>query len=249
MPPTDERKTHFISPRLLQKLDYQTPLSKFFAEATYMSRRTEPESLDFTFGDAHEMPLPGFVEALQRWSVPQNSSWYAYKGDIPQSRVTVSTALKEQRGLSILPEDIFMTNGTFVGLAICLQMLAEEGDEVIVITPPWLGYKHMVHLTGAVTVGVPVDTNTFEMDLEAIASAITQKTRVIIVNSRHNPTLKHVKLKVDRFLDYFRLGSEQVRKVRGSNSYAIAISRKSKMSLDLRIIGASIKENILYYTR
>ncbi|MDF5713302.1 MAG: hypothetical protein PUP93_05300 [Rhizonema sp. NSF051] len=68
MPPTEEGKTHFISPRLLQKLDYQTPLSKFYAEATYMSRRTEPESLDFTVGDAHEMPPPGFVEALQRWS-------------------------------------------------------------------------------------------------------------------------------------------------------------------------------------
>ena len=188
--PTDEGKTHFISPRLLKKLDYQTPISKFYAEATYMNRRTEPESLDFTLGDAHEMPPPGFVEALQRWSVPQNSSWYGYKGNIPQSRVTVSTALKEQRGLSILPEDIFMTNGTVVGLAICLQMLAEEGDEVILLTPPWLGYRRMVHLTGAVTVGVPVDTNTFEMDLEAIASAITQKTRVIIVNSPHNPTGK-----------------------------------------------------------
>ncbi|MDF5713303.1 MAG: aminotransferase class I/II-fold pyridoxal phosphate-dependent enzyme [Rhizonema sp. NSF051] len=83
-----------------------------------------------------------------------------------------------------------MTNGTVVGLAICLQMLAEEGDEVIILTPPWLAYRRMVHLTGAVPVGVPVDTNTFEMDIEAIASAITQKTRVIIVNSPHNPTGK-----------------------------------------------------------
>jgi aspartate aminotransferase len=188
--PTDEGKTHFISPRLLKKLDYQTPISKFYAEATYMSRRTEPESLDLTLGDAYEMPPQGFVEALQRWSVPQNSSWYGYKGNIPQSRVTVSAALNEKRGLSILPEDIFMTNGTVVGLAICLQMLAEEGDEVIILTPPWLSYRRMVHFTGAVSVGVSVDTNTFDMDLEAIASAITQRTRAIIVNSPHNPTGK-----------------------------------------------------------
>ena len=73
---TDEGKIHFISPQLLKKLDYQTLMSEFFASATYMSRRTEAESLDFTLGDAHELPLSGFVEALQRWSVPQNSSWY-----------------------------------------------------------------------------------------------------------------------------------------------------------------------------
>ncbi|NEO92950.1 MAG: aminotransferase class I/II-fold pyridoxal phosphate-dependent enzyme [Moorea sp. SIO3G5] len=188
--PTTEGNTHFISPRVLKGLEYQTPISKFYAEATYMSRRTEPESLDFTLGDSHEMPLPGFVEALQRSSIPQNQGWYGYKGNIPESRETVSAALKDKRGISILPEDIFMTNGTVVGLAICLQILAGDGDEVIILTPPWLGYRRMVHLTGAMPVGVPVDTNTFDMELDAIASAITERTRAIIVNSPHNPTGK-----------------------------------------------------------
>ena len=187
---TTQGNTHFISPQLLNKLNYQTPISKFFAEATYMSRRTEPESIDFSIGNAHEMPPPGFVEALQSWSVPQNEGWYGYKGNIPESRNTVSAALKDKRGVSILPEDIFMTNGTVVGLAICLEMLAGEGDEVIILTPPWLGYRRMVHLTGAVPVGVPVDTNTFDMNVEAIAAAITERTRAIIVNSPHNPTGK-----------------------------------------------------------
>jgi aspartate aminotransferase len=188
--PTSEGKTHFISPRLLKLLSYQTPIRQFFTQATYMSRRTEPGSIDFTLGDAHETPPPGFVEALQRWSVPQKQGWYGYKGNIPESRIAVSAALQDKRGLSILPEDIFMTNGTVVGLAICLQMLAGEGDEVIILTPPWLGYRRMVHFTGAVPVGVPVDTNTFDMDLQAIASAITERTRAIIINSPHNPTGK-----------------------------------------------------------
>ena len=164
--PTSEGKTHFISPRLLKSLNYQTPIRQFFTQATYMSRRTEPGSIDFTLGDAHEIPPPGFVEALQRWSVPQNQGWYGYKGNIPESRIAVSAALQDKRGLSILPEDIFMTNGTAVGLAICLQMLAGEGDEVIILTPPWLGYRSMVNFRGAVPVGVPVDKNTFDMDLQ-----------------------------------------------------------------------------------
>ncbi|MHC5918229.1 MAG: aminotransferase class I/II-fold pyridoxal phosphate-dependent enzyme, partial [Nostoc sp.] len=89
-----------------------------------------------------------------------------------------------------MPEDIFMTNGTLVGLAICLQIVAGEGDEVIILTPPWLGYRRMVHFTGAVPVGVPVDTSTFDINLEAIAEAITERTRAIIINSPHNPTGK-----------------------------------------------------------
>ena len=188
--PATEGNTHLISPRLQKALDYQTPISKFYAEATYMSRRTEPDSIDFTLGDAHEIPPPGFVEALQRWSVPQNEGWYGYKGNIPEARVAVSTALKDKRGLSILPEDIFMTNGTVVGLAICLKMLAGDGDEVIILAPPWLGYRRMISFTGAVAVSVSVDRNTFDMDLEAIAAAITERTRAIIINSPHNPTGK-----------------------------------------------------------
>lgn len=187
---TDKGKTHLISSWLLKKLNYQSPISEFYAQATYMNRRIEPDSLDLTLGDAYAVPPEGFVEALQRSSVPQNSSWYGYKGNIPESQVTVSTSLKDKRGLSILPEDIFMTNGTTAGLEICLLMLASEGDEVIILTPPWLGYRRMIHFTNALCVGVPLDTKTFDMDLEAIASAITERTRAIIINLPHNPTGK-----------------------------------------------------------
>ncbi|NES86975.1 MAG: aminotransferase class I/II-fold pyridoxal phosphate-dependent enzyme [Moorea sp. SIO2B7] len=182
-------ETHAISPRLLKAIEHKTPISEFYAKTTYLSRKNEPGSLDFVLGDAHEMPLPGFVEALQRWSVPQNKGWYGYKGNLPESRITVSNAVKKQRSLSIDPEDIFLTNGTVVGLAICLQILAGEGDEVIINLPPWLAYRRMIHLTGATPVGVPV-TDNFDLDLDAIASAITEKTRAIIINSPHNPTGK-----------------------------------------------------------
>ena len=181
--------THVISPRVLKAAEYKTPISDFYGKATYMSRRTEPESLDFTLGDAHEIPPAGFVEALQRWSVPQTKGWYGYKGNLSESRNTVAKALQERRGITVAPEDIFMTNGTVVGLAICLQMLAGEGDEVMINLPPWLGYRKMIHVSGATPVGIPVRDD-FELDLQAIASSITERTRAIIINSPHNPTGK-----------------------------------------------------------
>lgn len=83
-----------------------------------------------------------------------------------------------------------MTNGTVVGLALCLQILAGEGDEVILNLPPWLGYRRLVRCAGATPVGIPVKAQTFDLDLEAIAAAITERTRAIIINSPHNPTGK-----------------------------------------------------------
>lgn len=187
---SSNKDIHVISPDLLKKLEVQTPISKFYAHATYLSRRTEPESLDFTYGDAHELPPKGFAEALQHWSMPQNKGWYGYKRNLPESRAVVSTSLRQKRGLSIDSNNIFMTNGTIVGLAICLQMLAGKGDEIILNLPPWLGYRRLVHLSGATPVGIPVSTKTFDLDLDAIAASITERTRAIIINSPHNPTGK-----------------------------------------------------------
>jgi aspartate aminotransferase len=181
--------SHTISSRLLKAIQAQTP-SELLAKANYMNRKHEPGSIDFTEGDAHELPPPGFVEALQRWSIPQNESWFGYKDNLPQARVTVSEGLKTQRGIAIAPEDIFLTNGSLISLNICLQMLTEMGDEVIIITPPWLNYRRMIHVAGAVPVGVGVNPITFDLDLDAIASAITERTRAIIINSPHNPTGK-----------------------------------------------------------
>ncbi len=103
--------THTISSRLLKAIQAHTP-SELLAKANYINRKDEPGSIDFTEGDAHEVPPPGFVEALQRWSIPQNESWFGYKDNLPQARVTVSEGLKTQRAIAIAPEDIFLTNGS-----------------------------------------------------------------------------------------------------------------------------------------
>ncbi|WP_208339378.1 aminotransferase class I/II-fold pyridoxal phosphate-dependent enzyme, partial [Aetokthonos hydrillicola] len=59
-----------------------------------------------------------------------------------------------------------------------------------IISPPWLNYRRMIHVAGAVPVDVPVNPASFDPDLDAIAAAITERTRAIIVNSPQNPTGK-----------------------------------------------------------
>ncbi|HET9496395.1 MAG TPA: aminotransferase class I/II-fold pyridoxal phosphate-dependent enzyme, partial [Chloroflexia bacterium] len=64
------------------------------------------------------------------------------------------------------------------------------GDEVIYISPPWFFYEALILTYGARPVRVKIDPATFDLDLDAIAAAITERTRAIIVNSPNNPTGK-----------------------------------------------------------
>ncbi|MDE5074474.1 MAG: aminotransferase class I/II-fold pyridoxal phosphate-dependent enzyme [Trichodesmium sp. St16_bin4-tuft] len=185
-----QSKSHFIAPKLLKTIEHETPMSKFYRTATYMSRINEAGNINLILGDSHEMPLPGFVEALQKNAIASKIGYYGYKMNLPETRKIVSQALKKHRGISILPDDIFMTNGTVIGLAICLKLLVQEGDEVIINLPPWLGYRGMINAVGAKSVGIPVMAKTFDLDLEKIANSITERTRAILINSPHNPTGK-----------------------------------------------------------
>lgn len=148
----------------------------------------DPEVANFSVGNPQEMPLPGFVDALRRAAEPRNKDWFAYKFSEPESREVVAAALREELGIPFDPEDIAMTTGAFGALATAIQLLIDPGDEVIINLPPWFFYETMVAGAGGVTVKVAVDRETFDLDLPAIAEAITPRTRAIVVNTPNNPT-------------------------------------------------------------
>jgi aspartate aminotransferase len=150
----------------------------------------DAERCDFVFGNPHEMPLAGFTAALQRQIIPQNQEWHAYKLNERASQEIVAASLRELRGLPFEEDDIFLTNGAFAALAVTLNALVDAGDEVIFILPPWFFYEGQIVSTGATAVRVKIDPTTFDLDLAAIAAAITPRTRAIIINSPHNPTGK-----------------------------------------------------------
>nr|PZN63714.1 MAG: aminotransferase [Sphaerobacter thermophilus] len=179
-----------LSPRTRAILDILGPFLSSIRDSTYARRQHEPGILDFMLGDPHEPPLPGITEAIQRWSVPQDNHWFAYKLSEPQAQAAVAAALRQRRGIPFAAEDILMTTGAFGALANSLLALAGEDDEVVFISPPWFFYEAMIVAAGATPVRVPVQPGTFDLDLEAISAAITPQTRVVLVNSPHNPTGK-----------------------------------------------------------
>ncbi len=86
------------------------------------------------------------------------------------------------------PNDVLVSPGCKQALLYAMMTCLNPGDEVILFAPAWPSYDGMLKLIGAVPVHVPVKRENYHPDLEATMSAITPKTKAIIINSPNNPT-------------------------------------------------------------
>jgi aspartate aminotransferase len=164
------------------------PFMRFFTDSAYARKAGTPGVSNFAIGNPHELPLPGLVAALQRAATPQDENWFAYKASEPRSQEIVAASLRAWRGIPFEPPDIALTNAGFGALAIGLKAVTDPGDEVIFNLPPWFFYELLCVEAGLVPVKVDTRPETFDLDLDAIAAAITPRTRVLIVNTPNNPT-------------------------------------------------------------
>ena len=145
------------------------------------------EACDFLAGNPQDLATPAYVEALQRAVVPDSPSYYSYGPPWQPAVRAVTAALAERLGLELQPEDVFLTRGASSGLAIVLRVLIDPGDEVVMMSPPWFFYEAMVLGEAAEPVKVPLG-DAFDLDPDAIARAITPRTRAVIINTPHNPS-------------------------------------------------------------
>jgi aspartate aminotransferase len=160
----------------------------WFRGGSWERHHLDPDVADFTFGNPQEMPLPGLVDALQRRAVPQDKDWFAYKFSEAEPRGIVADSLRRRTGIAFEPEDVAMTAGAFGALGVTIRALCDEGDEVIFLSPPWFFYELMILSSGATPRRVRLSAPDFDLDADAVAAAITPRTRAIIVNSPNNPS-------------------------------------------------------------
>ena len=163
------------------------PFFTFFG-GPFAQLNTQPDVANFAVGNPQEMPLPAYVEALQRHVVPLDKDWFAYKLSEPASQRTAAAALSARTGLDWDPRDVAMTNGGFAAISVALQTLVQPGDEVVFLSPPWFFYEILILAAGGEPVRVRLEPPAFELDVDRIAAAITPRTRMVLVNSPHNPT-------------------------------------------------------------
>jgi N-succinyldiaminopimelate aminotransferase len=108
---------------------------------------------------------------------------------IPELRTAISQHQKRFYGLEVDPDtEVLVTAGATEAIAAAMLALLEPGDEVIALEPYYDSYAACIAMAGATRVPVTLRAPDFRPDLDRLQDAITSRTRLILLNSPHNPT-------------------------------------------------------------
>ncbi len=152
-----------------------------------------PENVyDFSLGNP-TVPAPEAVNATIRelTQTMDSISLHGYtsaQGDAG-TREAIATYLNSTYGTTFTADNFYMTCGAAASLTITLNALVSSpSDEVITIAPYFPEYGVFIKAAGATMVEVAPDTSTFQLNFDALASAITANTKAIITNTPNNPS-------------------------------------------------------------
>lgn len=114
---------------------------------------------------------------------------YPPPNGFPELRSAICAHQKRFYDLDIDPDtDVVATTGASEAIAASLLALVEAGDEVVFFDPAFDVYRAVIDLSGAKPVGVPLSKPDLRPDIQALAEAITPATKVLLLNSPHNPS-------------------------------------------------------------
>ncbi|WP_250444468.1 pyridoxal phosphate-dependent aminotransferase [Actinotalea sp. C106] len=159
-----------------------------FAEMTDLAIRTGAINLGQGFPDVDG---PAHVSRAAIAAIEAGHNQYPPGAGIPALREAVAAHAARHYRLDLDPEtEVLVTTGATEGIAAALLGLLEPGDEVLTLEPFYDSYAAVIALAGAVhvPVGLGAGEDGFVLDVEAVRRAIGPRTRMLLLNSPHNPT-------------------------------------------------------------
>ena len=153
-------------------------------------RRESPEPVyDLSLGNPHLEPSTrwrrSLIELLEHEAPGQHR--YMSNAGFPEVRRFIAQREGRRFGLPVELEDVIMTVGAAGAMAITLRSIVDPGEEILVPSPFFPDYEHYARAVGAKLVLTPTRAD-FSLDVPGIERAITDRTRVVVVNSPNNPT-------------------------------------------------------------
>ena len=107
---------------------------------------------------------------------------------LPEARAAVAADLNARFSASIRPENIFLTCGAAPALVAVVRALANGDSEFLCQAPYFPEYRPFVEMNGGVFLTAPADTDSFQINLSAVAALIGPRTQALILNSPNNPS-------------------------------------------------------------
>lgn len=133
-------------------------------------------------------PTPKPIIEAAKEQLEKGRTKYTRGQGSPELCDAVAKHLLKTSGIMTSGENVLITPGAKQALLYAYMITLNQGDEAILLSPSWASYEPMISLIGSVPVNVPVHRTDFHPDMEAIRSAITERTRTIMINSPCNPT-------------------------------------------------------------
>jgi len=136
-----------------------------------------------------DIDTPDFIKEACLRALREGKTKYPPAGGIPELREALSEKLKSKNGVYYKPSEIVVTVGAKLAIYLVLSALVGDGDEVLLPSPYWVTYEDQIRLCGGVPVIVPTSMEEgFSLKFEEVERRITDRTKLIIINSPNNPT-------------------------------------------------------------
>ncbi len=180
------------SKKIIDSIDKSSFIRKMFEEANKRRAKYGAKNVfDFSIGNPNLEPPQGFQKILLQIASDPRPGLHGYmpNAGYVETREAVAEYLNTYNQAHFTANEIAMTVGAAGALNVVLKTLLNPGEEVIIPTPYFVEYNS--YIDNFQGVSKPVRTKEdFSLDFEAISEAITEKTKVLLINSPNNPTGK-----------------------------------------------------------
>ncbi len=181
-----------ISEEIRRQMAGASWIRKMFEKGIELKKQVGAENVfDFSLGNPDIPPPAKLKDAMIRLAdeaVKPMGVGYCPNSGYPPFRAALAEHLARQQQVDLKPEHVVVTCGAAGALTSFFRAVLEPGDEVLVSAPYFVEYGSYCGHFGGVLKAIPSKTPDFTPDFEALESAVTEKTRVVLFNSPNNPT-------------------------------------------------------------
>ncbi|MEM2888601.1 MAG: pyridoxal phosphate-dependent aminotransferase [Candidatus Bathyarchaeia archaeon] len=152
--------------------------------------RKGKDIVNFCIGQP-DFDTPEYIKQAAIKAIKDGKTGYTASPGIPELREAVAKYLSETRKISVSPDSVVISNGAkpFIGYTILCVTDYGKGDEILYPNPGFPIYESQIVANGAKPIPLPLlESKGYSFDLEYLKSKISKKTRLLILNSPHNPT-------------------------------------------------------------
>jgi aspartate aminotransferase len=178
-----------IAEKMIKMVAGMEMVKNMFEEGARLKAEHGPDKVfDFSLGNPDVPPPAEFKKVLKELANDESlGHGYTPNTGFPHVRQAVADYLSGLHNVKLTPDLIIMTVGAAGALNNTLNAVINPGEEILVPSPYFIGYDHYAFIANAAIKTAPTKDD-FHLDNAAVESAITDKTRVMLINSPNNPT-------------------------------------------------------------